>query len=74
MLAAIYGLLKALPDLVKLLTSMWEYINKVSGNDPAGFIVKAGEAFGKLNQAKTQQEHADAAKALADLINHLPSK
>lgn len=79
--AAIIGLLTALPELIGLLKSagvglgnLWTWINQQSGNDPAGFIVKIGKAFDDLNQAKTQEDHQNAAKALADIFHNLPSR
>ena len=50
------------------------WIKQVSGNDPAGFIVKAGQVFDQLSQAKTEEDHAAAAKAISNLITQLPSK
>lgn len=71
---AILGFLQALPQLLKMIQGLMEWINKASGNDPAGFIVKAGDAFKQLNEAKTQEEYSASAKALSDLISKLPSK
>ena len=68
MLGAIVGLCTAAPQIVKLMTDVWGYLQKVSGNDPAGMIVKIGSAFSQLNAAKTEDEHAASAKALADLV------
>lgn len=67
-MTAVLGFLTALPELIKLVNSMWAYINRVSGNDAQGWIVKMGAAFDDLNAAKTEADHAAAAKALADLI------
>lgn len=74
MIAAILGFFQALPQLLTMISSFMVWLKQVSGNDPAGFIVKAGTAFDQLNKAQTQQEHADAAKALADLVSNLPSR
>ena len=71
---AIVGILTALPQLINLMTEVWNYLQKISGGDPAGFIIKAGQAFAQLNAAKTEEDHAAAAKALADLIAHSPAK
>ncbi len=74
MLAAITGFLSALPQLLSMIQSLMNYINKASGNDPAGFISKAGQAFDQLANAQTQEAHADAAKSLANLLSGLPPK
>lgn len=74
MLAAITGFLSSLPQILSMIQSFMTWINKMSGNDPAGFAVKMGAAFNQLSAAQTQQEHADAAKALADLISGSPAK
>lgn len=74
MLAAIMGLLSSLPQILSMIQSFMGWINKVSGNDPAGFAVKMGQAFNQLAAAQTQEDHANAAKALADLIAGSPAK
>lgn len=68
-MSALVGFLTAFPQFISLLTEIWGYLNKVSGNDPAGYISKLGAAFSALNAAQTQDEHAQAAKALADSIS-----
>jgi len=68
MLAAITGLLSSLPELLKLATNLWAWIQKVSGGDAAGFIIKTNEAFKKLNDAKTDEEIAEAARAIQAAI------
>ena len=74
MLAAVLGVLQALPQLLTMLQQFASWINRVSGNDPAGFINKAAPVFSQLAAAQTQEEHANAAKNLADLIRSLPAK
>jgi hypothetical protein len=74
MLAAITGFLAALPQLISLITNFMGWVNRVSGNDPAGFINKIGDAFKQLSEAQSDADHAAAAKALADAIGNLPSK
>jgi hypothetical protein len=66
--AALIGLLTALPDLIKMINSIAAWVNKVSGNDPAGWAAKVADAFNQLQSAQTPQDHSDAAKKLADLI------
>lgn len=69
-LSAIFGLLSSLPQLLSLGQKLWAYLIKVSGGDVAGYLLKSNEAFGKLDKAKTDQEYADAAKAIRDLIRN----
>lgn len=73
-LEAVAALCKALPQLLTMIQSFMGWLTKVSGNDPAGFIVRAGSAFDQLSKAQTQEEHQNAAKALADLVRNLPAK
>lgn len=74
MLAAVTGFLSSLPQILSMVQSFMTWINKMSGNDPAGFAVKMGQAFNQLASAQTQEDHANAAKALADLIAGTPAK
>jgi hypothetical protein len=74
MWTGIWGFLSALPKIVEMIQNFSTWINKVSGNDPAGFIEKSALAFEQLAKANTQEEHANAAKNLSDLIRSLPLK
>lgn len=71
---AITGLLSSLPQLLSMAQNFWTWLDKVSGGDPAGFIVKAGPVFSQLGTAQTQKDHQNAAQALADLIAGIPAK
>lgn len=68
MLAGIWGFLSALPELIGLIKTLIDWINKISGNDPAGFLLKTSAAFNQLNAAKTEEEYRASAKAIADAI------
>ena len=74
MLSALVGFFSILPQLVTLLSQIFTYIQKASGNDPAGYVSRLGGAFAQLNQAQTDDEHAAAAKAIAMALASLPSK
>lgn len=74
MWAGIWGLLSSLPELISMLNNFAAWFNKVSGNDPAGFVKKAGVVFDQLAKAQNQEDHANAAKNLADLLSQLPPK
>lgn len=68
MISAIVGLLSSLPELLSLAKSVWAWIQEVSGGDVKGFILKSNEAFDLLRHAKSDQEKANAAKAIQDLL------
>lgn len=70
MLQAIIGFFSSLPELIKLAKNIWAWLEKISGNDVAGFINRTNEAFTLLNKAKTEQEMIDAARAIQDAIRH----
>lgn len=74
MLQALIGFFTALPQLLNMIQGLMGWITKVSGDDPAGFLVKAGLAFDLLNKAKTEEDYKNAAKALSDLISNMPPK
>lgn len=71
-MSAVLAFLGALPELLHMIKQFMEWINHISGNDPAGWAKQVGEAFAKVNAAQTQEERADAAKGIADLISRLP--
>lgn len=70
-MSALLGFLTSLPKIVALIQEIWDYLNRVSGNNPAAYIAKVGVAFSQLNQAKTQEDHSNAAQALADALASL---
>lgn len=67
-LAAFTTLIGLLPELIALTKTFATWINKVSGNDPKGFIKKVGEAMSTLNSAQTEKERIEAAKGIAGII------
>lgn len=69
MLAGLASFLVALPDLISLAREIFNWIKVLSGDDPAGFIKKSADAFKLLNQAKTDEEKMNAAKAIQSLIS-----
>lgn len=71
---AILGLITALPQLVSFAQEIWTYLQKISGNDVAGFLIRSQQAVSLLNSAQTEDDHRAAAKALADLIGRSPAK
>ena len=69
--SAILGFFTALPGLVSLLQNFMTFVNRASGNNPQAFISKISQAIGQLNDAKTDQEHVDASKAISNVLSGL---
>lgn len=67
-MASVLAFLGAVPSLIALFKEGMAFLNKISGNDPQGFIKKLGDAFALLNKAETPEEKTDAAKAIASSI------
>lgn len=65
---AFVAFLVALPKLVELASQVWKWIEKASGGDPEGFILRVNQAFSQLHKAQTEKEMQDAAKAIQDAI------
>lgn len=68
---AIAGAIAALPDLIKLVQEVMSWINTASGGDPKGYVAKLGVAMKQLNDAQTDEDRQNAAKAIADAISGL---
>lgn len=73
-MTAFFTFIMALPSMIKALQSLITWLNKVSGNDISGFILKASVVFNNLAQAKTKDEYEKSAKDLSDLISSMPAK
>lgn len=71
--SAICGVCTALPGIISLIRSFMGWVNAVSGNNPQAFISNLGIAFNQLANAKTQEDHANAAQNLASIVSKLPS-
>ena len=71
MLAAILGVLSALPELLKLLNNVGTFLKDVFGDNPKKFLKDSGEAFEKLNKAETVEERHAAAADIQRLIRRL---
>lgn len=74
MIAALVSFLTALPQLLTMIQSLVSWLNKVSGNDLSGFLLRSANAFDQLNKAETPEDKANAAKAISDLIASMPAK
>ena len=60
--------LSALPQLISLVKELVGFLNKQFGDNWPKYLADSGEAFKKLNEAKTPEEKVEAAKALQSLI------
>lgn len=69
---AIINFLIALPGLVKIATFVIKWLDKSSGQDIARFAEESAVAFKKLDEAKSKEDKADAAKTIAQLISTIP--
>lgn len=72
-LSALLGLLTALPGIVQLAEQFMGWANALSGNNPNALIGELGTALEQLRNAKTEADHAAAAKTLSGIISRLPS-
>jgi hypothetical protein len=63
--------LKALPELLRLLSSLGVYIKERFGDNPGKFIADSHAAFETLRNAKTPTEKQAAARAISDIIRRL---
>lgn len=70
---AIIGFFTALPGIIQLIQGFMRWVNAVSGNNPQAFISDLGKAISAVSNAKTKEEHENAAKNLSDLVHRLPS-
>ena len=72
LLCDMLALLGALPVLINLLRDIWAYVMKVSNGDPATYFAKLSEGIVAAKTAQTEQEHKDAAKAIANALSRMP--
>jgi len=70
-MAAILAALAAIPSIISLLREMVAFFQKQFGDDWPKFLAASGEAFKKLNNAKTAEEKQDAGRAIQDIIKRL---
>lgn len=68
-MASIIAFLGSIPTILSTLKQIWAWVMKVSGNDPAGHLVKIGEVFSDLNKAQTVEDKQNAAQKIQDLIH-----
>lgn len=71
MIAGLWGALAALPELIALAREVFHFFQGLMKEDPRQFIKEAGEAFAKVNNAKTTEEKLDAASDLQNLFKKL---
>lgn len=63
--------LRALPEILKLLMMLGEYLKEKLGDNPAKFIADSHKVFEDLKNAKTPEAKQAAARALSDLLKRL---
>lgn len=63
--------LKALPELLRLLSALGVYLKEKFGDNPGKFIADSHDAFEALRNAKTPTDKQNAARAISDLIRRL---
>ena len=67
-MAELWAIIKALPVLIQTIKEVFAFIQKTFGETPEKFLRDSGEAFSRLNTAKTDQEKVDALKDIKKLI------
>jgi hypothetical protein len=70
-MAAILAALQALPELLKALRTLGEFLKEQFGDNPAKFIADSHAAFLELKKAKTPDEKQVAARNIAELLKRL---
>lgn len=68
MFKAILSAIVSLPQVLSLLKELAVFIKNTFGDNPKKILAESGEAFKKLNGAKTSEEKIEAAKAINKLI------
>ena len=66
--------MKAIPEMIGVVTAILVWLKKVSGNDPAGLASRINQSFTNISNAKTPEDHANEAKNLASIIAQFPPK
>lgn len=67
-MATLWELIKAIPSIISLAREVFDFIKGVFGDTPEKFLRDAGEAFSQFNKAKTDEEKANALRAIQSLI------
>ena len=70
-MSAILSFIGAIPSIISMFKELMGWINKVSGNDPAGLAKEVASAFQALSESNTQAERQAAAQAIADMVTKL---
>lgn len=69
----ILAAIAAIPAILEFLKQMTAFFQAQFGDDWHKYLADSGEAFKKLNEAKTPEEKQDAGKALQAIIHRLGS-
>lgn len=68
MFSTILGAIAAIPELIKAIRSLISYFEKM---EKERWFAQKTDAFRKLDEAKTDEEYAAAAKAIHETIKNL---
>jgi hypothetical protein len=68
---ALCGLLTALPGIVSLAKSFFNWMAVIGGDTPQQFIAQLGNAFDQLAAAKTLEDKQNAAQSIAKAIGNI---
>lgn len=68
MIAAVLGFFQALPQLLKMISGFMGWLNKISGGDPVGHLLKISDVFKQLEEAKSNADYSKSAKELSKLV------
>lgn len=71
MMAGIWGLLAALPEMIKLGAELFKWIKGIVGDNPKKFIKDMGAAIEDLNKAKSAEDRMASAVAISQLIKRM---
>lgn len=66
---AITALLQAVPSLQPLMTQFMAWLATVNGSDPGTAVSNSGVIIANLMNAKTKDDYANSAKAIADMLS-----
>ena len=70
-MAELIAALKALPQIIGILTTIGKYLKQNFGDNPEKFLLDAHDAFLGLKNAKTAEEKMVAAHSIRKLVERL---
>ena len=70
-IAGLLAALQAIPQILGMVKSLFDYLNHATGGDISGYIRDSSKAIEELKAAKTPEQKLDAAKKIQNLIAKL---